>query len=94
MSVGILTLEIEIPGSRSLKEKRSILAPLQSRLRKEFNISISETDLRNSWNRSILTIAAVQPPTIQVQSYLQSVITFIEREIHTIEIVDHSIYFI
>jgi uncharacterized protein YlxP (DUF503 family) len=42
MIIGILTLQVQIPGCKSLKEKRSRLKPLIARLHREFNISVSE----------------------------------------------------
>jgi uncharacterized protein YlxP (DUF503 family) len=41
MSIGILTLEIQLPGCKSLKEKRSRLKPLIARLHREFNVSVA-----------------------------------------------------
>ena len=38
----ILTVRLDIPGAGSLKEKRRVIKPLLTRLRYNFNISISE----------------------------------------------------
>ena len=38
----ILTLRMQLPGSNSLKDKRRTLKSLMTRLRNDFNISISE----------------------------------------------------
>ncbi|OQY29775.1 MAG: hypothetical protein B6243_10930, partial [Anaerolineaceae bacterium 4572_5.2] len=39
MSLGLLTLHIQISGCSSLKEKRGRLKPLLARLHREFNVS-------------------------------------------------------
>ena len=59
MSIGILTLEIHLPGCMSLKEKRSRLKPLLARLHREFNISAAEVDRNDSWQETILACALV-----------------------------------
>jgi len=38
-SVSWLVMELEVPGCKSLKEKRGKLQPLLLRLRREFNVS-------------------------------------------------------
>ena len=40
-SIGLLTLEIYIPGITSLKEKRGIVKPLLARIRSDFNVSVA-----------------------------------------------------
>ena len=40
--MGLLTIELYVPGITSLKEKRGVVKPLIARLRKEFNVSVAE----------------------------------------------------
>ncbi|HEX7092839.1 MAG TPA: DUF503 domain-containing protein, partial [Nitrospiraceae bacterium] len=42
--VGLCTVELFIPGSQSLKDKRQVLLSLKDRLREKFNLSIAEVD--------------------------------------------------
>ena len=44
MPVGLLTLEIYIPDSHSLKDKRQVLRSLKDRLRARFNVAVAELD--------------------------------------------------
>ena len=57
--LGILTLHLHIPGCKSLKEKRSQLKPLLSRLHKEFNISVAEMDAHDVWQSTVIACAVV-----------------------------------
>jgi uncharacterized protein len=41
MPVGLLTLDIYIPDSHSLKDKRQVLRSLKDRLRARFNVTVS-----------------------------------------------------
>ncbi len=54
----ILTIRLELPSAESLKDKRRLLKPLMTRLRKDFNISIAEVD-SNDRHREALIGAAV-----------------------------------
>lgn len=58
MIIGLLTLEIFIPDSHSLKEKRMVLRSLKDRLRK-FNVSVAECDHQDLWQRSTVGIVSI-----------------------------------
>lgn len=57
--VVLLTLEVVIPGARSLKEKRGPLKSLKERIRSRFNVSIAEVGYRDKWQRSLLAACMV-----------------------------------
>ncbi len=61
MPVGKLTLELEIPHSQSLKDRRQVVRSLKDSLRHSFNISIAEADPGSLWNLATLEIVAVSP---------------------------------
>jgi uncharacterized protein YlxP (DUF503 family) len=42
--IGVLQFTLEIPYAESLKDKRNAIKALKDRLRRSFNVSISETD--------------------------------------------------
>lgn len=78
MPIGSLILEIHFDGLDSLKSKRSLLKPLLFRLRKEFNISISEYGLQNNRNKTLFRIAFVNSDPNEIQSYIYRIIDFIK----------------
>ena len=78
MTLGVLTLQLHIPGCSSLKEKRSRLKPLLSRLHKEFNISVAEMDHNDAWREAAIACALVSNDQVQAQRALQQVIKWIE----------------
>lgn len=59
MNIGIMTLDIYMADTHSLKEKRRIVQSLKSRLRSKFNVSVCETGFHDLWQKGQLTIAAV-----------------------------------
>ena len=59
MVVGVCTLELEVPGSRSLKDKRRVVRSVVQRIRNRFNASVLEVDGNSLWNRATLAVAVV-----------------------------------
>lgn len=57
----IVYMEVEgiISQSQSLKGKRSVIKSLITRIRKDFNVSISEIAYQNVWQRTMFGIAVV-----------------------------------
>jgi uncharacterized protein len=57
--IALLTLDIHIPHAHSLKDKRMILRSLKDRLRSKFNVSVSEVDHQDLWQRAQLSVVTV-----------------------------------
>lgn len=57
--VGILSVELLFPGSRSLKEKRMRLRSAKANLQNRVGASVAEVDHHDVWQRSRLTAACV-----------------------------------
>ncbi|MDO8357540.1 MAG: DUF503 domain-containing protein [Nitrospirota bacterium] len=57
--VGLCTVELFIPGSQSLKDKRQVLLSLKDRLREKFNLSVAEVDGQDLWQKAVLGLACV-----------------------------------
>lgn len=72
-AVGLLTLELLIHGSRSLKDKRQTVRALKDRLWARFRLSIAETGSQDSWQRSEISIAAVAADRRSLESVLSRV---------------------
>lgn len=91
MNVAICKLKIHIPESRSLKDKRSIVKSLISRLQKQFNISIAEVDDQDLWQMTTIGIACVSNHNYRVDEVISSIINMITRDYPTVEIVEKEI---
>ena len=88
MSVGVCRLKIHIPGSRSLKDKRSVVKSLIARLRKQFNLSVAEVDDHDLWQMATISMACVSRHNNRVDEVISAAISLIERDFPTIEIVE------
>jgi uncharacterized protein YlxP (DUF503 family) len=86
--IGLLTVELLISASLSLKDKRNVLDSVKRKLQHKFNVSIAEIDYKDLWNKSVLAIVMVSDSTIVVDSHLQYVLNFIEklREIEVLSV--------
>jgi len=59
MFVGILTIELHIPGSGSLKGRRSVVKGMKDRIRARFNVSVAEVGDTEHWQRATIGVACV-----------------------------------
>ena len=88
MAVAVLTVEIEIPGCRSLKEKRTRLKPLLTRLHREFNVYVAELDKQDTWDRAVLGCAMLSNEHQFSEKSLQVIVQWIERSWPDVSLVD------
>ena len=79
MRVGVLKVHLEITDSASLKDKRMVLKGLKDRIRERFNVSISEVDHHDKWQRSTLGVASVSHDKRFIDSVFNKVIDHIEK---------------
>lgn len=91
MPVGVVTLHLLIPGCTSLKEKRSRLRPLITRLQREFNVSAAEIDSLDSWGEAVVACALVSNDPRFTQRALQKVASWIEKNWFDLELVQEGI---
>ncbi|HZS53518.1 MAG TPA: DUF503 domain-containing protein [Bryobacteraceae bacterium] len=70
--IGVLTLDIHVEGSHSLKEKRHVVKSLKDRLRERFNVSVAEIDFLDSWQNSIIAAVTVSNDRVRAEQVLQA----------------------
>jgi uncharacterized protein YlxP (DUF503 family) len=78
--VGLLTAELRIDGSNSLKDKRQVLKSVIAHLRKEFNVSVAEVDSHDVWRRATIAVAMVATDGRYVNVVLDKVVDHIESD--------------
>lgn len=59
MIIAIQTWDLHLPGCHSLKEKRGLLKPLTTGLRRTLNVSVAETGHQDLWQRAEIACAVV-----------------------------------
>jgi len=88
--VGLCTIELFIPDSQSLKDKRQVLLSLKERLRQKFNLSVAEVDGLDLWQKAVLGVACVANDGRHVNQVLDQALNLI-RSNPAIEIVQSRI---
>jgi uncharacterized protein YlxP (DUF503 family) len=71
--IGVLTLELRLENSHSLKDKRHVVQGLKERLRHKFNVAVAEIDCQDLWQRAILASVTVSSDHGHAALVLQSV---------------------
>ena len=71
MVVGVLRVEVHLPVSHSLKDKRSVLKSVRDRLRHRFNAAVAEVDSNEAWQRATLGISTVGEDRPYVEGLLR-----------------------
>jgi uncharacterized protein len=79
-AVGVLTLEIRVESSHSLKEKRHVVKSLKDRLRHKFNVAVAEIDYQDLWQRALIAAVTISAD----QSHSEQVLRAVEREAVTV----------
>lgn len=78
MTIALLSIELYLPMSQSLKEKRMVLRRLKDRLR-VFNVAIAEVAHQELWQRAGLGVVTVATTDELAGQTLSSVVSEIER---------------
>ena len=79
MPIVFCSLEIHLPHSHSLKEKRSVLRKAAERLRSRFNFSVSEIDHQELWQRARLGAVTIGPDRKVLESVTDKFVRESER---------------
>jgi uncharacterized protein len=75
-AVGVITFELRLDESHSLKDKRHFVKSLKDRLRAKFNVAVAEIDYQDLWQRGLIACVTVSPD----QSHAEQVLQAVERE--------------
>lgn len=90
MIIGVLEVEIFIPYSRSIKEKRQIVKSIKDKIKSKFNVSVAELDYYDAWQRSKFGIACLNNNVNYINSQLLEILKFLEED-RRFEITQHKI---
>ncbi len=77
MTIGVLQLDLAIPGAMSLKEKRQAIRSLKDRIGNGFNVSIAETDAQDEHRRCVFGVAMVGTERAYVEGALAKIVDLV-----------------
>ena len=90
MTVGVLQLELSVPGAMSLKDKRRVIKSLKDRISHGHNVSIAEVGALDEHRRSIVAVAMVSNDSRYVEGALSKLVDFI-RMVPQASLIDYQI---
>ena len=90
MTIGVLEIDLLVPGARSLKEKRRVIKSLKSLLRNKFNCSVAEIDFKDLWQRAKLAVCVVSDDARFANTQLNEIVNFASAK-NGAELVDYRI---
>ena len=80
MHAAALRIELRIPDSQSLKEKRRVLRPIVDGLRTRVSVSVAEIDRHDSWQRATLGVALVAPGATRLDRLIDVVHDYVDGQ--------------
>jgi uncharacterized protein YlxP (DUF503 family) len=91
MVIGVCTLELSMPDTASLKDKRQIVKSVTARLRDEFNISIAEVGAQDQWQWAVVAVACVSSDRDYAQGLLNRVVNWVQDNRLDCDLADYQI---
>ncbi len=93
MTVGVLQIELAIPDSFSLKDKRRVVKSLKDRIAHAHNVSVAEVGALDEHRRSVLGFAMVGNETRYVESALSKLVDLV-RTVPQVSLIDYQMDFL
>ena len=88
MIIGLLEIELKIPESRSLKDKRRRIKSIKDKVHHHFNVSVAEIGNHDLLNATVLAVAKVGRDKRSVNASLSRLMDMIERN-RQVELLDY-----
>ncbi|KIY21544.1 hypothetical protein UB32_13215 [Mesobacillus subterraneus] len=76
--VGLAACECIIYDAHSLKEKRAVLQRIITRLKRKFNVSVSEVEHHDVWQRTTIAVVAVSASKVSTERELHNALKMID----------------
>lgn len=90
MTIGFCRVILHLPDVGSLKQKRSVIKSLVARIRQKFNVSVSEIEEQDVWQKAVLGVAVVATDRDFAGRVLNKAVGLIEDE-QCVHLIDLSI---
>jgi uncharacterized protein YlxP (DUF503 family) len=93
MFIGVLQMELSIPGAQSLKDKRRVIKSVKDRLSARHNVSVAEVDGLDEHRRCVLAVAMVSNDQRFTDSCLSKIVDEV-RVVRDLNLVDYELEFV
>jgi uncharacterized protein len=79
MFIAACRIELELPESSSLKDKRQVVRSVMARMRNKFNVAVAEVDYQESWRNAALGCVCVSNSARHARSMAESIVAYVEE---------------
>src|SRR5215213_7843022 len=79
MFIAACRIELELPESSSLKDKRQVLRSLMARIGNKFNVAVAEVDYQSSWRDAALGCVCVSNSASHARSMAESIVAYVDE---------------
>lgn len=76
--IGYVECECIIYDAQSLKDKRAVLKRIMTRLKQKYNVSVSELDFQDMWQRTKIGIVTISSSKISSERELGNALKMID----------------
>ncbi|MFQ5636646.1 MAG: DUF503 domain-containing protein [bacterium] len=90
MLVGVCRVELFAPESFSLKSKRMITNSIKKKIRNKFNVSVSEVENHDKWQRISLGISMITNERKFIDMTMSEVLKFLDSNVR-LEVLNHIV---
>ncbi len=90
MFVGVCQIEIMLPDSASLKDKRLVLNSVKAKIQNKFNVSVAEVAHNDLWQRALLGLALVTNEHKMVDQVFNKILELLYQE-DRLEVLKHQV---
>ena len=90
MTIGVLQIDLRIPGARSLKDKRRVTKSLKQLVHNRYNCSIAEIGAKDRWGRTQFAVCVVGDDSRFVNTQLNEIVRFVSAK-NGAELIDYGI---
>ncbi len=94
MVIGVCTIDLDIPMSTSLKDKRQVLRSTTTRLRNKFNVAVAEVDRQDARQTAVIGVVTVSSDRDYAHGLLIKVAKWVDETRLDCVLVDYEIEFV
>jgi uncharacterized protein len=81
MHAASMRIEVHIPHSLSLKDKRKVVRPFVEGLRRLASLSVAEVGMHDTWQRGAFGVAIVAPDASELERLIDRVRRYVDEQL-------------
>jgi uncharacterized protein YlxP (DUF503 family) len=78
--VGTLQITLQVPESHSLKDKRTVVRSITSRIRQTFAVAVAEVGELDTWQTAVVGVACISNNARHADEMCQKVLAYVEND--------------